>query len=153
MEIPKAFRTSTTLKHEPASSHSGMLLIYRQHEWSWFIGIIDLTVCKISTGGFAMHLSELLLCWSILEQIADSRVHEPWGLCKESFAQFLQYYSTEGALGTSVLCKALLDGKGYPDYSAWGIEENCRICKYFDRFHSVLNTGLCTAAGWEVLPQ
>mgnify|MGYP001856478103 CR=1 FL=1 len=83
--------------------------------------------------------------------IAESK--EPWGLCKESRAQFLQYYGTEGALGTSVLCKALLDGKGYPDYSAWGIEENCRICKYFDRFHSVLNTGLCTAAGWEVLPE
>ena len=62
MEIPKAFRTSTTLKHEPASSQSGILLIYRQHEWSWFIGIIDLIVCKISTGGFPLPLRELLLC-------------------------------------------------------------------------------------------
>lgn len=54
--------------------------------------------------------------------IAESK--EPWGLCKESCAQFFQYYCTEGALGSSLLCKALLNGKDYPDYSAWGIEKN-----------------------------
>lgn len=61
----------------------------------------------------------------------------------------------EGALGTSRLCKAVLDGKGKHDYSAWGIEEQLTLCprECFVRFPSVLNGGLSTATDWEVLPE
>lgn len=86
----------------------------------------------------------------------DSRVQGTLGfLFARELCPVSQYHRVEGALGSSRLCKTLLDGTGKHDYSPWGIEEQLALCPRgcFVRFLFVLDGGLSTATGWEVLPE